>query len=40
MMQHDGDWAYGRLMKACSIRSIMIRVSAATFLEKSQAAHS
>ncbi len=40
MMQHNGDWAYGPLMKACSICSIMTRVSAATFPEKSQAAHS
>ncbi len=40
MTQHNGDWAYGPLMKACSVCSITIRVSAATFPEKSQAAHS
>ncbi len=40
MMQHNGDWAYGPLMKACSIYSIKIRMSVATFLEKSQVAHS
>ncbi len=40
MMQHNGDWACGPLIKACSICSIMTRVSVATFPEKSQAAHS
>ncbi len=34
-MQHNGDWAYGPLMKACCICSITTRMSAATFLEKS-----
>ncbi len=38
MMQHNGDWACGPLMKACSIYSITTRVSAATFLEKSRGA--
>ncbi len=40
MMQHNGEWACGPLMEACSICSIMTRVSVATFPEKSQAAHS
>ncbi len=38
-MQHNGDGACGPLMKACSICSVMTRVSVATFPEKSQAAH-
>ncbi len=40
MMQHNGDWVYGPLMKACSICSIMTRVLVATFQEKSQVANS
>ncbi len=39
-MQHNGDWAYGPLIKACSICSITTRVSAATFPKKSQVSHS
>ncbi len=40
MRQHNGDWACGPLMKVCSICSIRTQVSEATFLEKSQVAHS
>ncbi len=40
MMQHNGDWAYGPLMKSCSICSITTQVLAATFPEKSQVVHS
>ncbi len=41
MMQHNGDWACGPLMKAPCICSITTRGSVAIFLEKkSQAVHS
>ncbi len=35
MMQHNSDWAYGLLMKACSICSITTQVSGATLSDKS-----
>ncbi len=38
MMEHNGDWAYGPLMKVLAFAVLRPRV--ATFPEKSQAAHS